>query len=42
MPCGGCGDSCKCTPTQCCTNCKCDASCSCTCKRSGDATATKK
>ncbi|KPJ18827.1 hypothetical protein RR48_05765 [Papilio machaon] len=33
MPCGGCGDNCKCTSSQCCQTCKCDASCSCNCKR---------
>ncbi|XP_037913238.1 metallothionein-2-like [Hermetia illucens] len=32
MPCGGCGNDCKCTSEKCGDNCKCDKSCNCTCK----------
>nr|UYA98606.1 metallothionein 2 [Ostrinia furnacalis] len=45
MPCGGCGDNCKCTASQCCQNCKCDSSCNCAAKKStcsGDSCAAPK
>uniref|UniRef100_A0A1L8DBR6 Putative metallothionein-2-like protein n=1 Tax=Nyssomyia neivai TaxID=330878 RepID=A0A1L8DBR6_9DIPT len=32
MPCGGCGNDCKCTQDKCGSSCKCDQNCQCTCK----------
>nr|QOQ50639.1 metallothionein [Bombyx mori] len=42
MPCGGCGDDCKCTINQCCQNCKCDSSCICSGKKPAPVEASKK
>ncbi|XP_055678930.1 metallothionein-2-like [Lutzomyia longipalpis] len=29
MPCGGCGNDCKCTQEKCGASCKCDSNCQC-------------